>query len=158
MNNDTNDNSLIARLTAPLFRRKSVSFNDVLYNRVHNIPIKYAVTVNPAPTRLLNRKQYRLYDSDKQIAILRRIENALRRDNPAIKLIKLNFEKCPSNGQMHFHALFEMPALFVETMENYYNRILSSTDSKTRVPWRHFDIQTVYNEQGWVDYITKDAH
>jgi len=157
MNNDTDDNELMARLKKPLFESKSVSFNDVLY-KVHDIPIKYAVTVNPAPTKLLNRKQYKLYDSDKQTAMLTRIENALRRDNPTITIIRLNFEKCPSNGQMHFHALYEMRASDIEIMEKYYDRILSSTDSKTKIPWRHFDIKPVYNEKGWIEYITKALH
>ena len=104
----------------------------------------------------MNRRQYKLYDHDKQTAILTRIENALRRDNPTITLIKLNFEKCPSNGQMHFHALYEMRASDIEIMENYYNRILS--EKKPSIPpWRHFDIKPIYNEKGWIDYITKDS-
>lgn len=157
METDTNDNDLFDCLTGPLFRRCSASqdalhLNDVTLQNT----VWYAVTINPQPTKLCNKRQYRKYTDDQQIGILTRMEAKLRRENPSIELVELHFEKCPVLGQMHFHAKYSMPAIFVTTMENYWRRVLDSSDSKTKIPWRYLDIQLVYNDQGWLEYIRKE--
>jgi len=154
-------NNLMARIKKPLFnktlRASGVSVNDVITSIMPNFQGNYAITVNPAPTKLLNKKQYCKYTEDQQRAMLTRMEAALRRTTPSIELIELHFEKCPSNGMIHFHALYQMPEIYVTTMENYYRVRLDSTDKNTKVPWRHLDIQKVYNRLGWITYIQKDS-
>jgi len=114
----------------------------------------YAVTINVQPSRLMNKKQWRNYTQDQQTSQLTRIEQAIRRDNPSIVLKKICFEICPVLQQVHFHALYEMPPLFRSVLESYYERVLGSTGVQTN-PWRHIALEEVYNEQGWIDYITK---
>jgi len=154
MEPDTNDNETMKRLTKPLFEkpmRKRVSVNDV------NTPILYAVTVNPQPTCKLNRKRYNAYSGDQQVAILSRIEAALRRKNPDITLVELRYEICPKLQQWHFHALYEMAPIYLASIWNYYKRIMDSTDANTKTIWRYLDIQPVWNKEGWEQYIRKDA-
>lgn len=156
METDTNDNDMMKRLQKPLFnthRVSGVSVNDVNpYNSIF-----YAVTVNPQPTCKLNRKRYRDYSGDQQVAILSRIEAAMRRKIQDIKLIELRFEICPTLGQWHFHALYEMPPIAESCIWNYYKRVMDSSDCKTKTIWRYLDIQPVYNKEGWEQYIRKDA-
>lgn len=119
---------------------------------------QYAITINPQPTKLLNRKMYKQYSHEQQRSILTRIESALRRNNPSIVLLELHYEICPILKQVHFHALYSMPPIFVSTLETYYKRILDSSNSKTLVPWRFLDIQPIYNQCGWIQYIRKDIN
>jgi len=151
-NYHTEQNHLMASINTKLFAQAVVRPNDVT---VAILP-QFAVTFNPAPTKLMNRKQYCKYSEDQQRAMLARIESSLRTNNPSITLIEIHYERCPSNKMIHFHALYEMPQLFVTTMENYYSKY-DSTDSKTKVPWRHLDIQPVFNRKGWEEYIRKDS-
>jgi len=159
MDPDTNDNELIKNLTGPLFgqqsRKGNVSSNDVIPEDC-NTPIYYAITVNPQPTCKLNKKCYRSYTEDQQIAVLSRIEAALRRKHPDIQLVELRFEICPKLLQWHFHALYEMPPLYFTTVWAYYKRIMDTTDAKTKTAWRYIDLQPVYNKAGWEQYIRKD--
>jgi len=145
-------NNFMAKLNRSLFTEENRKIHD------DTLDMPYIVTVNPAPNKLLNRKKYRLYSEEQQRAMLLRIEAALRRDNPSIKLLELHFEKCPSSGMVHFHALYNMPILFESTMVNYYNRIMSMVDSNTTgEPWRHLDIQICNNKSAWLQYIRKDS-
>jgi len=147
-------NNFMAKLNGSLFNKEKRERNDDILD-IPDMP--YIVTVNPAPTKPMNKKLYRNYSEDQQRAMLMRIEAALRRNNPSIKLLELHFEKCPSSGMVHFHALYEMPILFASTMTNYYNRILDSTDQNTTTPWRHLDIQLCNNKKAWLQYIRKDS-
>lgn len=117
----------------------------------------YGVTVNIHPYKSMNRKRWFTYSHDKQRAQLARIEASLRNKNPSIKLIELHYEVAPGLNDpeyrnIHFHALYEMPPLFVSTMENYYTRIVSAKASN----WKHLDVKTINNKQAWLDYIRKD--
>lgn len=154
-------NTFMASIRRPLFnnalRASGASINDVITSIMPNFKGNYAITVNPAPTKLLNKKQYCKYSEDQQRAMLTRIEASLRRTTPSIELIELHFEKCPSNKMIHFHALYQMPSIYVTTVENYYRVRLDSTDKNTKTPWRHLDIQKVYNRLGWIKYIQKDT-
>lgn len=117
----------------------------------------YAITVNIQPTKKMNNRQWRKYDSSEQIKILGRLESALRSKNPTIKLKEIHYETCPKLKQIHFHALYEMPEIFVSTVEAYYDRLCGSTGIQT-VPWRHLVVEQVYDRQGWLDYIRKDIN
>lgn len=166
METDTNDNDIMSSLKKPLFgarQSKDVSPNDVTIDtpvkqlRVITVPMWYAVTINPQPTKRLNKREYRKYTDTQQIGILTRMEAKFRRDNPCVELVELHFEKCPTLGQVHFHAKYSMPAIYVTSMEEYWRRVLDATDANTKKPWKYLDIQTVYNDQGWLDYIRKES-
>jgi len=124
-----------------------------------NQVFKYAITVNVASTKFMNRKQWHLYTNEQQRSQLTRIEAAFRRNNPSVKLIEIQYEVCPPplKPNIHFHALYEMPRLFKYEMMTHYDRICSSTNAKTKDPWRHLDVQNIVaGEQQWLDYIRKD--
>lgn len=147
---DDNCNEIIENLDHPLWQDHPETYFK-----------KYAITINVQPTRFMNKRQWAKYTHDQQKLILSRIENALRRNNPSIKMQKLMFEVCPKLNQIHFHALYEMPELFRTELEAYYARTCGTiankntkTDSKS--VWRHLDIQEIYDEQGWIKYISKD--
>lgn len=127
----------------------SASCNDVTSNGT-----KYAVTVNIAPTKLINKKQWLKYNPDQQRAVLTRLEATFRKNNPSIVLHRIEFEKCPTVGNIHFHALYEMPDIFLTTLENHWGKF-DSTDENTKVPWRHLDIRPCHSVKGWIEYITK---
>jgi len=57
-------------------------------------------------------------------------------------------------NNIHFHALYRMPKIFVSTMQNYYITF-SSIDGKTKVPWRHILVEDIYDKEGWLAYIRK---
>lgn len=128
-------------------RVSGVSDNDVTTKR-------YGITVNIQPTKLMNKRQWRKYTPVQQTGILQRVEKALRRENPSIKLIELHFETCPTLKNIHFHALYEMPEQFKAQLETYYARF-TSTDEKTINPWRTLDVTELYDEAGWLQYIRK---
>lgn len=138
---------VINRLFRPLWSQDRVSSGDVT-------PL-YAVTVNVCPNKKMNNKIWKTYDHIKQTAQLQRLEAHMRKLNPSIELLELQFEICPALNQIHFHALYDMPDVFVSTMENYWREKIA--DKKpTTPPWRFLDIQQVYNRKGWEDYIRKD--
>lgn len=138
---------VIERLFRPLWSRDRVSLGDV-------IP-QYAVTINVCPNKKMNNKIWKTYDHIRQTAQLQRLEAHMRKLNPSIELIELQFEICPALNQIHFHALYSMPKEFVSTMENYWREKVA--DKKPSIPpWRYIDIQKVYNRKGWEDYIRKD--
>jgi len=116
----------------------------------------YAVTVNVKPDKCMNRKKWRNYTHDQQIGILTRIEKAFRRDNPSVMMKRLEFEECPTLKQIHFHALYLMPKIFVSTMEQYYMRTINGNDDNTLKPWIHLKVKEIYDEAGWCKYISKD--
>lgn len=117
----------------------------------------YGITCNIQPTKLMNKKHWKKYTHDQQTAQLTRIEARFRFLNPSIKLHLLTFEICPSLRNVHFHALYEMPCNYRWEMETYYNRVCSSTDNKTKIPWRHLDIKLIKGGPAeWLAYIQKD--
>lgn len=128
---------------------QSASSNDVTIDGT-----LYAITVNIAPTKLVNKKQWCTYTHDKQRAILGRLESSFRTKNPDIKLHRIEYEACPTVGNIHFHALYEMPEIYLSTLQNYWDKF-DSTDKKTRIRWRHLDVKLCHNMKGWIEYITK---
>lgn len=115
----------------------------------------YAVTVNIANTKLVNKKCWHKYTSDEQRKILCRIEASFRKKNPSVELVRIEYETCPSNKNIHFHALYRMPETFVSTVENHWVKF-DSTDKSTLKAWRHLDVKMVHSVQGWLEYITKE--
>lgn len=144
------------KLTRNLFRKVDISprvQRDDIYNNVK----LYGITVNILPFKLMNKKRWFTYSHDKQREILSRIEARFRKDNPSVLLGELHFEICPSPDEfhnIHFHALYSMPELFVAELETYYNRICFDKSNKN---WRHLDIKIINNKDAWIKYITKDA-
>lgn len=116
---------------------------------------RYAVTVNIQPTKLINKRQWKLYSSDDQRKIMMRIERAIRVKNPSIILNEIHYEECPVLKQQHFHCLYTMPPEYVSVLETYYDRVVGSTGKQVK-PWRHLVIKLITYEQGWLDYIRKD--
>lgn len=117
---------------------------------------KYGITVNVLPFKLMNRKRWFTYSHDKQRDILSRIEAKFRRDTPSVKLIELHYELCPSEDKfhnIHFHALYEMPSMFVAELETYYKRVCFDSSNKN---WKYLDIKLINNEDAWIKYIRKD--
>lgn len=135
---------VIKKLKGPLFKSSEED-------------LRYAVTVNIQPTRLINKRQWKLYDHDKQRAQLTRMEASIRRKTPSIELLEMHFEVCPVLKNIHMHALYKMPRIFVVELEAQWNRMVGSIiNEKTTQPFRHLDIKEVYDEEGWVKYIKKD--
>lgn len=149
--------AIINRLTRPLWSRDRVSLGDVVIPSDSKAvwKTKYAVTINVCPNKKMNNKIWKTYDHIRQTAQLQRLEAHMRKLNPSIQLVELQFEICPALNQIHFHALYDMPKEFVSTMENYWREKIA--DKKPTIkPWRYLDIQQVYNEKGWIRYINKD--
>ena len=134
---------------------KASLFGDVSPDVSPSDVTHYAVTVNIQPTKLINNRQWKLYDADKQRQILTRIELSIRKKNPSIQLIEMHFERCPILMQQHFHCLYKMPESFTSVIESYYKRVIGSTGKQTNA-WRHIILKTVYNVEGWLDYIRKE--
>lgn len=142
---------VINKLFRPLWSQDRVSSGDVtpLANS------HYAVTVNICPNKKMNNKIWKTYDHIRQTSQLQRLEAHLRKLNPSIHLVEMQFEICPAIKQVHFHALYEMPKEFVSTMENYWREKVA--DKKpTTPPWRYLDIQPIFDDKGWIEYIRKD--
>lgn len=117
----------------------------------------YGITVNIQPTKRMNKRHWRLYSHAQQKDMLTRIEAKFRLLNPSVELKQLHFEECPTLKNIHFHALYSMPCNYRWEMETYYNRICSSTDAKTKIPWRHLDIKVIKDgPEEWIKYIQKD--
>lgn len=164
--------SVLRRLKRPLFKRPpacapalelcdniasstsseapsdNVTEGDILSDR-----IQLAVTVNPDPFAPMNKCMYKLYSHDKQRAMLTRIENAARRDIGEIKCVKLCFEICPKLRQVHYHAWYDLPRAYVAPIEVYITKRVSRKNGPS---WRAFQSKEIYDEKGWLEYITKD--
>lgn len=115
----------------------------------------YAVTVNIKPNKVMNRRRWKLYTAEQQRALLTRLEASFRKDTPSVILKKLTFETCPSNGNIHFHAMYECPKIYESTIANYWNEKVDGNDLETKVPWRHIVIEECYDTKGWLQYISK---
>jgi len=115
----------------------------------------YGITVNCRPGKLMNKRQWRLYSHDQQKAQLLRIEAASRRGRK-IDSLKLAFEVCPNLNQIHFHALYRMPASELHHLHDYYKRIMGTKVPETK-PWRYLDIKVIHGDpENWIKYITKE--
>jgi hypothetical protein len=69
-------------------------------------------------------------------------------------LEKIEYEICPNDGIVHFHALYKTSDGFIMTIRNYYKKY-DSTNENTINPWRHLDVRPVYDHHGWEKYISK---
>lgn len=142
--------------TRSLFKRvppnePGASLGDVILNSTY-----YAVTVNIAPNKHVNKKRWHTYTHDKQRSVLERLEASFRRKTPSVVLHKIVFENCPVVKNVHFHALYEMPPLYESTLRNHwvvFDDNNNSNDAKS--DWRHLDIRPVHNVKGWLEYISK---
>lgn len=121
--------------------------------------LEYGVTVNIQPTKKMNGKFWRDYTHDKQRAILGRIEAKFRAITPSVELIELHYEICPTLKNVHFHALYSAPCLFMHEMQTYYKRVCDASDKNTRIPWRYLDIKVIKDGAGnWLEYIRKEIN
>lgn len=160
--NDVQTNEVIKSLKRSLFKRSKSSTaraqagteDNVIVKQLPASRIQLAVTVNPDPYTLMNKRMYRLYSHDKQRAMLTRIENAARRDLGDVNLVKLVFEICPKLQQVHLHAWYDLPDLMVTPLELYFTKRVSR---KTGPSWRAFLSKEIYDEKGWLDYMTKES-
>lgn len=149
--------SLFKKPTLTVDVSPGVSPNDEIHIDDISATKLYGLTVNIQPTKLMNKKQWNKYNKDQQMAILGRIERGSRKGNPSIELKELNYEVCPKLGNIHFHALYKMPRMFVSQLEAYYKRVLDSSDSNTKIKWRYLDIiQIIGTSDNWIQYIRKD--
>lgn len=144
------DNELMKKIKAPLWLASSIARD---LNLPEDDDVLWAITINPPPTKLMNKRPYAKYTLYDQQKILSRIENRIRRDNPRIQLVRIYYEVCPTLKQMHFHAMYRMPSIFSSTLETYFHRIFY--DKTARKEWRYMRLEPVYNEQGWIKYISK---
>jgi len=110
----------------------------------------WGVTINICPNKCINHKRWRMYDQDQQVKILLRLEGAFRKKTLDLQLKELNFESCPSSGNMHFHAMYYAPKRILTCLESYWTNLIDNTEG-----WRTYDCQEVYNEEGWTNYIHK---
>jgi len=115
----------------------------------------YAVTVNIKPNKVMNRRRWKLYNAEQQRALLTRLEASFRKDTPSVVLKKLTFETCPSNGNIHFHCLYQCPKIYESSIINYWNEKVDGNDLETKVPWRHIVVEECYDTKGWIQYISK---
>lgn len=155
---DKTEEDLIIPNKALFKKREPARVNDVdgIYN---NNKLYYAVTVNIQPTKLMNKKQWRKYTHDEQRSQLLRIEASFRKKTPSVELIEIQFEICPTLNNIHFHAMYYMPKIFIHEVYLHYRRICNSTDDKTIKEWRFIDIQELKRQEdieNWLMYIRKD--
>lgn len=154
------------RLLGNLFRRSSTCRPNLQVRSVCNRKggsdlhddsvIRYAITVNISPFHILNRKRWFTYKHDHQRNHLARLEQKFRDQTPSAKLIELHYEVCPTEDEfhnIHFHALYEMPAEFRAELETYYQRACKTERSK----WQDLCIKPIFDQDGWLTYIRKDA-
>ena len=117
----------------------------------------YAVTVNIRPGKLMNKKPWRKYGHDQQRSQLLRIEASFRKNHPSVILKEIQFEECPNLHQIHFHAHYVMPSIFLSTLECYYEKVVSDNNVPTQTePWRYLKVKEIFDEEGWLQYIRKD--
>lgn len=155
---DDGTSVILEKLSRPLFSVKQSLVRDntsVSGDADNLLAYGYAVTINICPNKKMNKKVWKTYSHEQQSKILLRIESAMRRDNPSIKLTELHLEICPSLQQIHLHALYDMPELFVSTMEAYWQQRVADIRPST-IPWRYIDISKVRNRNDWLQYIRKD--
>jgi len=117
----------------------------------------YAVTINICPNKYMNKKKWSTYSHDQQRKILSRVENSFRRKTPSVELKKLVFEECPTLKQIHYHALYRMPSEHKSEMETYFLKRVNMP-GVMRDPskaWRAVRIDPIFDEDGWLEYITK---
>lgn len=134
--------------------RKSLDFCEDVRKRQ---AVKLAVTVNIKPTFRMNNKLWYKYDHEKQISILTRLESKCRGRIEDCELDKLVFEECPNTKMIHFHALYTCDdTLRVASCIMDYWAKFSGNDRFTRIPWRVVKCDDVFNERGWLKYITKN--
>jgi len=137
--------ALVAGLKHPLFTKQ------------------YAVTLNIQPTRFVNKRQWKNYNHDQQRAILGRMEASIRKRTPSIKLLELHYEVAPTVNNIHFHALYEMSAIWVSELQVQWNRMVGTivtphTKHDLANKWRHLDIFPIKNgNKQWLEYIRKDV-
>jgi len=150
--------SLFKKPTLTVDVSPGVSPNDEIHiDGISSASKLYGITVNVQPTKLMNKKQWFKYNKDQQMAILGRIEKGSRKGTPSIELKELNYETCPKLGNIHFHALYSMPKMFISQLEAYYKRVLDSSDEFTKTKWRYLDIKIIVGtEDNWLQYIRKD--
>lgn len=128
----------------------------------------YGITINILPFKRINNKVWRTYNHDQQRKILMRMEASIRRNNPSIQLVELHFEVCPSMQNIHFHALYKMPFIFLSTMRNEWDRLIGpkNKDLKDQAKhygnssWKHFHSTFVLESESghWLEYIRKDQN
>lgn len=126
----------------------------LMIEKKHNI----ACTINVQPTRFMNKRQWKKYSHDQQKAILNRIENAMRRVYPTIVLKKLYYEICPILNNIHFHAWYVCTMDDEQKMKDYFEQRCGTPKGTQTKPWRMYLSKYIYDEQGWVNYITKDQN
>lgn len=119
--------------------------------------IHWIVTINPSPNKLINKRRWQLYTNERQKEILERSLTKLTLSNPSISCIERQYERCPSNGQIHLHALYSFSPEWLTTMENWINHTFAWKDDKSKPPWRHLDIRPSINDNLWLEYIRKDT-
>lgn len=112
-----------------------------------------ATTVNICPNSFMNKKRWSDYDHDQQRNILRRIEKAFRVKHPSVELLKMAFEICPTLDNIHFHCLYKCPLIFKSTIENYFKKYSPKKGGDT---WRTVIVKEIFDEEGWIKYISKD--
>lgn len=133
----------------PMKRSSPVVTTEQPYRR------QLAVTVNIKPNKLINRKRWKLYTADKQQQLLSRFESFSRKDIPDLKLLKIVYESCPVQKQIHFHALYEGYQFHQKLIKDWWDEKVDGNDLNTKIPWRHIDVQEVYCLEGWIEYISK---
>ena len=111
-----------------------------------------ACTVNICPDKSLNKKRWKTYTHEQQRDILFRIERSMRKVTPSVKLHKLIYEVCPILNNIHFHALYECPKIYISTIENFWR----SKKYNPSNDWRVVQTELIYDYDGWFKYIHKD--
>lgn len=164
---DTDDTQIMKRLVRPLFNG-GVSLSEASEERVDisNTIHYYGITINVLPCKRINNKEWRTYNNDQQRSILLRMENSIRRNNPSVELDEMHFEVCPKKKNVHFHALYKMPIIFISTVRAEWDRLIGPKPKESKnqsiifgsSSWNHFHITTVFEheKQHWLDYIRKD--
>ncbi|KAA6355156.1 MAG: hypothetical protein EZS28_049317, partial [Streblomastix strix] len=142
---------ILAGLTTRLWRSTAepVELRETkpIYNR-------YAITVSIHPFHKYNNRIWTNYSTDDQVKILSRIEQRSRSGCPSISLAEVHYERAPQSGNMHYHAMYEMPAEYSSHMSAYFARQFNDDEQRK---WRTFDIQLVRDNQLWIDYIRKSV-
>lgn len=147
---------IIDRLSGPLFKRPKIKKSNPNVKR-------YGITLNIQPTRFINKRQWKLYNVNQQLAILSRMEASIRRKAKDIKLIELHFEKCPTVKNVHFHALYEMPPASISLLQAEWDRLVGtiitkSTRTDMSATWKHLDVkEMIGGDSEWLKYIRKES-
>lgn len=117
----------------------------------------YGCTINPCPTRLMNRRRYGNYSLEQQEKMLARMLNCICASAPEeIVLVEYQFEVCPNLKQKHLHALIEMTDLGCSLFCAFWEKRLKNKSSSVYEEWRSIDVTPIWDEPGWLEYIRKD--